>query len=200
MTWTNRVVWQEGMFLRAQHFQQQDRWTGALVRGRAHGAAAASLGAGRDGDRPRPAGDRPVSRCIRRPAYSRTARRLRSRARPTTRRRSICPRARATRSSICRAGPPGRRGRGRRRQRRRRPLRCASFEAYDTHSASPQPAPSCRSAGCACATCSRPRSAPDICASGSRASSRSPPTGASPSTIAGSRRASSVPRRRRCRG
>lgn len=26
MTWTNRVVWQEGMFLRAQHFQQQDRW------------------------------------------------------------------------------------------------------------------------------------------------------------------------------
>lgn len=25
MTWTNRVVWQEGMFLRAQHFQQQDR-------------------------------------------------------------------------------------------------------------------------------------------------------------------------------
>jgi type VI secretion system protein ImpJ len=34
MTWTNRVVWQEGMFLRAQHFQQQDRWTEALVRGR----------------------------------------------------------------------------------------------------------------------------------------------------------------------
>lgn len=26
MSWTNRVVWQEGMFLRAQHFQQQDRW------------------------------------------------------------------------------------------------------------------------------------------------------------------------------
>jgi type VI secretion system protein ImpJ len=34
MTWTNRVVWQEGMFLRAQHFQQQDRWLEALVRGR----------------------------------------------------------------------------------------------------------------------------------------------------------------------
>ena len=29
MTWTNRVVWLEGMFLRAQHFQQQDRWLGA---------------------------------------------------------------------------------------------------------------------------------------------------------------------------
>jgi type VI secretion system protein ImpJ len=31
MSWTNRVIWQEGMFLRAQHFQQQDRWTEALV-------------------------------------------------------------------------------------------------------------------------------------------------------------------------
>jgi type VI secretion system protein ImpJ len=28
------VVWQEGMFLRTQHFQQQDRWTEQLVRGR----------------------------------------------------------------------------------------------------------------------------------------------------------------------
>jgi type VI secretion system protein ImpJ len=35
MTWTNRVVWQEGMFLRAQHFQQQDRWLEMLVRARA---------------------------------------------------------------------------------------------------------------------------------------------------------------------
>ena len=26
MSWTNRVAWHEGMFLRAQHFQQQDRW------------------------------------------------------------------------------------------------------------------------------------------------------------------------------
>ncbi len=34
MTWTNRVVWQEGMFLRAQHFQQQDRWLEFLVRAR----------------------------------------------------------------------------------------------------------------------------------------------------------------------
>ena len=34
MSWTNRVVWQEGMFLRTQHFQQQDRWTEQLVRGR----------------------------------------------------------------------------------------------------------------------------------------------------------------------
>ncbi|MCW3473908.1 type VI secretion system baseplate subunit TssK [Limobrevibacterium gyesilva] len=34
MTWTNRVVWQEGMFLRAQHFQQQDRWQEAQLRSR----------------------------------------------------------------------------------------------------------------------------------------------------------------------
>ena len=34
MTWTNRVIWQEGMFLRAQHFQQQDRWLESYVRGR----------------------------------------------------------------------------------------------------------------------------------------------------------------------
>src|SRR5271166_2897869 len=34
MTWTNRVAWQEGMFLRAQHFQQQDRALESLVQGR----------------------------------------------------------------------------------------------------------------------------------------------------------------------
>jgi type VI secretion system protein ImpJ len=34
MTWTNRIVWQEGMFLRAQHFQQQDRWLEQMVRER----------------------------------------------------------------------------------------------------------------------------------------------------------------------
>jgi len=33
MSWSSRVVWQEGMFLRAQHFQQQDRWLESLVRG-----------------------------------------------------------------------------------------------------------------------------------------------------------------------
>ena len=34
MTWSNRVVWLEGMFLRAQHFQQQDRWLEAMLRDR----------------------------------------------------------------------------------------------------------------------------------------------------------------------
>nr|WP_321983239.1 type VI secretion system baseplate subunit TssK [uncultured Lichenicoccus sp.] len=34
MSWTNRVLWQEGMFLRAQHFQQQDRWLEATLRAR----------------------------------------------------------------------------------------------------------------------------------------------------------------------
>jgi type VI secretion system protein ImpJ len=33
MSLTSRVIWQEGMFLRAQHFQQQDRWAEHLVRG-----------------------------------------------------------------------------------------------------------------------------------------------------------------------
>src|SRR5579862_3537032 len=33
MTWNNRVAWQEGMFLQAQHFQQQDRWVETQVRG-----------------------------------------------------------------------------------------------------------------------------------------------------------------------
>ena len=34
MSWTSRVVWQEGMFLRAQHFQQQDRWVEQMLRAR----------------------------------------------------------------------------------------------------------------------------------------------------------------------
>ena len=34
MSWSNRIVWQEGMFLRAQHFQQQDRWLEAFIRAR----------------------------------------------------------------------------------------------------------------------------------------------------------------------
>lgn len=34
MSWTNSVVWQEGMFLRAQHFQQLNRWMEAQLRAR----------------------------------------------------------------------------------------------------------------------------------------------------------------------
>ena len=37
MSWSNRVVWQEGMFLRSQHFQQQDRWLEGMLRGRVAG-------------------------------------------------------------------------------------------------------------------------------------------------------------------
>jgi type VI secretion system protein ImpJ len=33
VTWCNRVAWLEGMFLSAQHFQQQDRWVEAQMRG-----------------------------------------------------------------------------------------------------------------------------------------------------------------------
>nr|HQC71588.1 type VI secretion system baseplate subunit TssK [Candidatus Competibacteraceae bacterium] len=32
MSWYSKVVWSEGMFLRPQHFQQQDRYIEALVR------------------------------------------------------------------------------------------------------------------------------------------------------------------------
>jgi type VI secretion system protein ImpJ len=39
MTWHNRVAWQEGMFLRAQHFQQQDRWVEFQVRASAQALA-----------------------------------------------------------------------------------------------------------------------------------------------------------------
>ena len=34
MSWNSKVVWSEGMFLRPQHFQQQDRYVESLVRGR----------------------------------------------------------------------------------------------------------------------------------------------------------------------
>jgi type VI secretion system protein ImpJ len=34
MSWNSKVVWTEGMFLRPQHFQQQDRYIEALVRDR----------------------------------------------------------------------------------------------------------------------------------------------------------------------
>lgn len=33
MNWYSRIAWQEGMFLRAQHFQQQDRWITSHLRG-----------------------------------------------------------------------------------------------------------------------------------------------------------------------
>ena len=34
MSWTSRVVWREGMFLRPQHFQQQDRYLHHLLESR----------------------------------------------------------------------------------------------------------------------------------------------------------------------
>ncbi|MDB5316979.1 MAG: hypothetical protein JWO24_2823, partial [Rhodospirillales bacterium] len=35
MAWNDKVVWQEGMFLRSQHFQQADRYAEHLVQMRA---------------------------------------------------------------------------------------------------------------------------------------------------------------------
>ncbi len=40
MTWTNKVIWTEGMFLQPQHFQQQDRFHAQQANAR-HGAAVA---------------------------------------------------------------------------------------------------------------------------------------------------------------
>ena len=34
MTWQNKVIWSEGMFLQPQHFQQQDRYVGRQLEGR----------------------------------------------------------------------------------------------------------------------------------------------------------------------
>ncbi len=53
MSWTNRVAWQEGMFLRAQHFQQQDRWAETQLRQsiahlRTHPWGVSALGIARD--------------------------------------------------------------------------------------------------------------------------------------------------------
>jgi type VI secretion system protein ImpJ len=39
MSWDNKVVWSEGMFLRPQHFQQHDRYVERLVRTRVNGLA-----------------------------------------------------------------------------------------------------------------------------------------------------------------
>lgn len=44
MTWDGKVVWTEGMFLRPQHFQQQDRYAEWLVRARVGGLAPFAWG------------------------------------------------------------------------------------------------------------------------------------------------------------
>jgi type VI secretion system protein ImpJ len=44
MHWDNKVIWSEGMFVRAQHFQQFDRYVEKLVRGRIDGVTAHSWG------------------------------------------------------------------------------------------------------------------------------------------------------------
>ncbi|MCY1263704.1 type VI secretion protein [compost metagenome] len=44
MSWNNRVVWSEGMFLRPQHFQQHDRYLETLVDGRCRPMQAGGWG------------------------------------------------------------------------------------------------------------------------------------------------------------
>ena len=74
MTWANRVAWQEGMFLRAQHFQQQDRTPGGSWCAPAP-PRCARIGWGMTEIRaqPRPARHRPRSPSPRPAACSRTA-------------------------------------------------------------------------------------------------------------------------------
>ncbi|AUG41666.1 type VI secretion system baseplate subunit TssK [Pseudomonas chlororaphis] len=44
MSWNNRVVWSEGMFLRPQHLQQHDRYMEALIDGRCRPLSAGGWG------------------------------------------------------------------------------------------------------------------------------------------------------------
>lgn len=167
MTWTNRVVWQEGMFLRAQHFQQQDRWLEALSRER-----TASL-------RPHPWGL--VEMAVNRDLLA-TGRFALSQAAgvfedgtpfslpdeadhpppldlPESARNVLVYLALPVRQpgAVEIASEAGGEGR----------YALQPFEAYDTHSASPS-RPMCRWGGCGCATCWRPTSGPGSCASGWR--------------------------------
>ncbi len=142
MTWSNRVVWLEGMFLRAQHASTAGSM--ASKRWCATGPPSlrpASRGRPRRRDQPQPARHRPVRAGQRRAVCSRTARRSPCPARPTSRCRSTCPKRRATPSSIscCRCG---RRDRWKSPPTAPRKAATSSepFEAYDTHSGSPQPA------------------------------------------------------------
>ncbi|MDX2427095.1 MAG: type VI secretion system baseplate subunit TssK, partial [Xanthomonadales bacterium] len=34
MSWTSKIIWSEGMFLRPQHFQQNDRYLETLIQNR----------------------------------------------------------------------------------------------------------------------------------------------------------------------
>ena len=168
MSWTNRVVWQEGMFLRTQHFQQQDRWTEQLVRGRVQAlrphpwglvdyaldrdllgtgrfALASATGVFEDGTPFALPGETDHPAPLELPESARNVAGLSGAA-----------------------DPPGRRGRGGR-QRHRGPLRRAPVRGLRHALRFAAAGASCRSGGCACATCSRPTSAPAICASAWRA-------------------------------
>ena len=44
MSWNNRVVWSEGMFIGTQHFQQHDRYLENLIDARSRPLSAGSWG------------------------------------------------------------------------------------------------------------------------------------------------------------
>lgn len=55
MSWNNRVVWSEGMFITTQHFQQHDRYLEHLVDARNRPLSVAAWGVLRAAARPGPA-------------------------------------------------------------------------------------------------------------------------------------------------
>ncbi|MFS2128135.1 type VI secretion system baseplate subunit TssK, partial [Pseudomonas sp. Pseusp97] len=44
MSWNNRVIWSEGMFIGTQHFQQHDRYLESLIDARSRPLSAAGWG------------------------------------------------------------------------------------------------------------------------------------------------------------
>lgn len=44
MSWNNRVVWSEGMFIGTQHFQQHDRYLENLIDARSRPLSAGAWG------------------------------------------------------------------------------------------------------------------------------------------------------------
>ena len=85
MPFNNKVIWKEGMFIRAQHFQQNGRYFESFVRGRVSGLRSYGWGITDLAAEPRAAIDRDGSRSNGRQASSKMGPRSRSPMMPITR-------------------------------------------------------------------------------------------------------------------
>ncbi len=193
----NKVVWSEGLFLRPQHFQQQDRYFERYVETRCQALVAAQLGLHRARARARLPEHRQVRRCGARPACFPTARRSGCRRTIRCRRRSTSAQARdqivLPGGAAAPAGAPDvDRVAGRRRAGRA--TRCASWRRATRHRVRVTRRCS-RSARCARGCCSRARSRRRMRACRSRTSSSAAPTSRSCSTTRSFRRCSTRARR-----